>query len=220
MTADRAFEAVSFDLFGTLVTVDRRADPAGAVASELARRDVTLPDDWEAAYTESHRPAAPGREVPLTAHVIDALRSRPTAAGSAPDPATVRAALQAAFDREVALREGARRAVTAAAAQGPVGILSNCSVRGLAEQTLDRVDLDPATVDAVVTSVDVGWRKPNACAFEAVASALDVPPSGLLHVGDDPETDGGAAAVGATWVDVTTTALPTVASRLEDGKWP
>lgn len=220
MGTDRAFAGVTFDLFGTLVTVDRRADPAAAVATELARRDVAVPADWDAAYTESHRSARPGQEVPLTDHVIDALRSRATPGTTVPTPATVRTALRAAFDREVALRDGARRAVTAAAARGPVAVLSNCSVRGLAERTLRRSPIDPAAVDAVVTSVDVGWRKPHPRAFEAVAAALDVAPSRLLHVGDDPETDGGATAVGATWVDVTETDLETVATRLEDGKWP
>ena len=52
--------AVSFDLFGTLVTADRPADPAAAIATELEKRDIAVPEDWEDAYTEPHIDAPEG----------------------------------------------------------------------------------------------------------------------------------------------------------------
>ena len=58
---------VSFDLFGTLVTVDRPADPAAAVATELERRDVPVPDDWAAAYESLYMDLAARRTHPAAA---------------------------------------------------------------------------------------------------------------------------------------------------------
>jgi FMN phosphatase YigB (HAD superfamily) len=200
--ADRAVEvgavptagvAVSFDLFGTLVDVDRPADPAAAVAAELDARDVPVPDDWARAYGQRHVDAPDGAEVPLPAHVNAALASRGVRARSN----AVRRAVVAAFDPDVETRPGAAEAVAAAAERGPVGILSNCSVPELAGKTLIRADIDRDAFDIVVTSVGCGWRKPDPRAFEAVAGHLEVPVSALTHVGDDPDTDGGATDAGA-----------------------
>jgi len=199
--------AVSFDLFGTLVAVDRPADPAAAVASELWARGVAVPDDWANAYRERHVDAPAGAEVPLPAHVAAALRSREV------DPSgnVVRRAVVAAFDPEVRTLEGAADAVAAAADRGPAGVLSNSSVPGLVRRTLIRADVDRDHLDAVVTSAGCGWRKPDRRAFEAAARALDVDLADLVHVGDDRRSDGGAEDAGATAVlveDVPLTEFP------------
>ena len=65
--------AVSFDLFGTLVDADLPEDPASAIAEELRARDVAVPDDWAAAYRETHVDTPEGAVVPLMAHVSAAL---------------------------------------------------------------------------------------------------------------------------------------------------
>ncbi|NHN47950.1 HAD family hydrolase [Halostella sp. JP-L12] len=190
--------AVTFDLFGTLVDADRPADPASAVARELAARDVSVPADWADAYREVHVDAPEGAEVPLPAHVSRALASRGVdAPGNAP-----RRAVVAAFDPEVETRPGAPEAVAAAADRGPVAVLSNCSVPQLARRTLIRSELDRDAFDAVVTSVACGWRKPHERAFETVADRLGVDAADLVHVGDDPRTDGGVEDCGGTFVDV------------------
>ncbi|WP_276248364.1 HAD family hydrolase [Haladaptatus sp. YSMS36] len=204
---------ISFDLFGTLVSVTYPNDPAAAVAAELEARNVTVPDDWEDAYHEVHVDAPPGAEVPLPAHVNAALRSRGVdfRAGGDGNGNVVRRALVAAFDPEVTTRPGAVEAVAAAREYGPVGVLSNCSVPGLARRALVRSDLDSQRFDAIVTSLGCGWRKPDARAFESVARMLDAPVTELVHVGDDPETDGGAADAGGTAVlldDVPLTEFP------------
>ncbi|RXK46983.1 HAD family hydrolase [Halorientalis pallida] len=178
--------AVSFDLFGTLVDVDRSSDPATAVAAALSDRDVAVPDDWASAYRERHIDAPDGATVPLPAHVSAALASRGV---DAPGTA-IRRAVVAAFDPDVETRDGAVEAVRAAAANGPVGVLSNCSVPNLVSRVLTRSAVDRDLLDATVTSISCGWRKPDRRAFTAVATALDVPLADLCHVGDDRRTDG------------------------------
>ena len=198
--------AVSFDLFGTLVDAQRPATPWDAAATELEERGVVVPDDWEDAYRSTHVRVERGRELSLVAHTQAALASR----GVEVDADTVRATLLAAFDGPVDVRPGAHSALAAAAASGPVGILSNCSLPGLVERTLSRAAF-AVPLDAVVTSVGCGWRKPHDEAFGAVADALGVPLGSLVHVGDDPRTDGGARTTAATLLltdDVPLSAFP------------
>jgi FMN phosphatase YigB (HAD superfamily) len=196
--------AVSFDLFGTLVTQDRPAEPWDAVAAELRARDIPVPEDWEAAYRTSHTDLEPGREQSLVTHVRTALASR----GVDADRDAVRDALLAAFDGPVEVRSGAPEALAAARERGPVGVLSNCSLPGLVDRTLSRTELAPETV---TTSVGCGWRKPHDRAFEAVAGELGVDVEDLVHVGDDPRADGGGRTAGVTVVltdDVPLSAFP------------
>ncbi|SMO68356.1 HAD family hydrolase [Halorubrum cibi] len=202
--------AVTFDLFGTLVDVEYPTDPAEIVARELESRDVAVPDDWHVAYGERHVDAPTGAEVPLPAHVAAALGSRGV---DAPDN-VVRHAVVAAFDPDVTRREGALEAVRTAADRGPVGICSNCAVPELVPRTLIRAGLR-GEFDAVTTSVGCGWRKPHAKAFEAAAKALGVAPSALVHVGDDPATDGGIVDAGGRFLDVTEIPLDAIGSELE-----
>ena len=202
--------AVTFDLFGTLVDADYPTDPAEAVARELEDRDVAVPDDWHVAYGERHVDAPEGAEVPLPVHVSAALDSRGV---DGPDN-VVRHAVVAAFDPDVSRRDGALTAVRTAADRGPVGLCSNCSIPELVPRTLIRAGLR-GEFDAVTTSVGCGWRKPHASAFEAAADDLGVAASTLIHVGDDPATDGGVEDVGGRFVDVTETPLGAVASELE-----
>ena len=230
MGGDSPDSAVSFDLFGTLVGVDPPADPAGAVAAELRARSVDVPDDWRDVYAEPHVDAPTGAEVPLLTHVRCALEARSVEVPAAddarldtPEPGSddvVTSAVTAAFGADVETRPGAVAAVEAAADRGPVGVLSNCSVPGLVERSLSRSNLAREAFDAVVTSVGCGWRKPDRRAFEAIATELDVPPSALVHVGDDPTTDGGAADTGATAVLLDDVSLSQIPTLPEAGEWP
>ena len=207
--------ALSFDLFGTLVDADRSDRPWDAVADSLEARGVFVPDDWEAAYRSAHREYERGREAPLDEHVRLALESR----GVTVTQATAREVVLDAFDVSVTVRDGARDALGAAQDCGPVAVCSNCSVPGLVERTLTRAGFDQGDLapDAVVTSVDCGWRKPNKTIFEATARAVDTPLSALVHVGDDARTDGGADRVGATAVLLDDVSLVTVADRIREG---
>jgi FMN phosphatase YigB (HAD superfamily) len=206
--------ATSFDLFGTLVDAQRPTAPWDAAATELAARGVSVPDDWEDAYRSTHVSVERGEELSLVTHATAALASR----GVDADEDTVRDALLAAFDGPVDVRDGAPEALDAAAAAGPVGLLSNCSLPGLVERTLDRADFS-TDFDAVVTSVGCGWRKPHDEAFAAVADALGVPLDGLAHVGDDPRADGGARTTEATVVLTDNVPLTEFPAWLEDAGW-
>ncbi|WP_222918119.1 HAD family hydrolase [Natrinema sp. SYSU A 869] len=201
---------VSFDLFGTLVTADRPDDPADAVATELAKRDVTVPDDWAVAYAEPHVDAPEGAEVPLPAHVSRALASR----GVDYEHNAARRAVVAAFDPTVETRPGALEAVDAARERGSIAICSNCSVPELVGRTLVRSDFERDDFDAIVTSVGCGWRKPAPEIFDQTADELGVATDDLVHVGDDPRTDGGIEAVGGTGLLLENLSLADVPSRL------
>lgn len=206
--------ALSFDCFETLVTAERPAAPWAAAADELAVRGVAVPEDWEEAYRSSHVSVDRGRELSLVEHTQAALASR----GVEADSNTIQTALLAAFDGPVEIREGAADALEAAAAGGPVGILSNCSLPGLVEQTLSRAAFD-VSFDAVVTSVSCGWRKPHDEAFAAAADALGVDLGSLIHVGDDARTDGGARTTDATVVLLDDVPLTEFPAWLEESAW-
>ena len=206
--------AVVFDLFGTLVTVDDTPEPAAVVADELAVSGVAVPDDWAAAYSEPHIDAPAGAEVPLPDHVAAALASR----GIDVAEATARQAVIAAFKPTIETVSGAVEAVAAANEAGSVGLLSNCAVPELVAKTLGRSALDPASFDAIVASVDCGWRKPDPRAFETIADRLGVEAAELVVIGDTPETDGGITDHGGEFVDIADTPLAELPARFSEGE--
>lgn len=187
--------AVSFDCFGTLVSVPRPEDPAVDVGQALADRGVTVPEDWKTAYLEAHVDIPDGGELSLPEHTRAALSSR----GVDADGELVAEAVRTAFDREVTPLPGAADALSAI--DVPVGVLSNCSVPGMVSETLERASL-LGGVDTVETSVDCGWRKPDRRPFEVVADSLGVEGAELVHVGDNREADGGIEKLGGTYLPV------------------
>ncbi|MEA4823094.1 MAG: HAD family hydrolase [Clostridiaceae bacterium] len=50
--------------------------------------------------------------------------------------------------------------------------------------------------DLVLTSVDIGYRKPNAAGFSTLLKAFDIPPSQMIYVGDEQKDIVGANALG------------------------
>ena len=229
--------AVSFDLFGTLVDVTRPDDPATAVATALRDRGVAVPADWQRRYRTPQVAAEPGAEVSLYEHVYEALQPAADAGNSAeataeangrpspdpkadsrpnPDRTAVEAAVDDAFDPTVETRPNARRVVRELGERLPVMILSNSAVPGLVDLAIERSALDPDDFDAIVSSVDCGWCKPDARAFETVAGKIDVGVDHLLHVGDDPATDGGITDAGGRFVDVGDGKLEQIPALVEE----
>lgn len=211
-------DGVSFDLFGTLVAVNRPDNPADAVAVALEERGVSVPDDWPDAYDERHLDCPPGAELSLPEHVAAALASRSPPLDRTELVGEVAPAVRSAFDAETQIRDGAVTAVNDLAKQLPVGVLSNCSVPGLAERTIGRSSIDGRALDTVTTSVGCGWRKPDPRAFRAVARNLGVGVERLLHVGDDSVADGGAADAEAAALLTDEVSLANVPTVVEE-RW-
>jgi HAD superfamily hydrolase (TIGR01509 family) len=89
---------------------------------------------------------------------------------------------------------GARRACTSLRDAGlSLAIVSNWDI-GLREH-LDRLGLAD-TVDAIVTSAEVGAQKPAPDVFLEALTRLDVAPDDAVHVGDGDADAAGAAAAG------------------------
>lgn len=213
-------EAVSFDLFGTLVRVDPPEAPASAIAAALSARGIAVPDDWAAAYAEPHVDVPEGAECPLHEHVAAALASRTDGLDPRDCIDDVAATVDAAFDTPVRTIDGAASTVATLSERLPVGVLSNCSVPGLVGRTLARSAVDESAFDSVTTSVDCGWRKPHPGAFRAVADDLGVSLERLLHVGDDPTADGGATDAGAAVCLVDAVDLESLPAMVDGGVPP
>jgi putative hydrolase of the HAD superfamily len=69
--------------------------------------------------------------------------------------------------------------------------------RNFVQRDLDGAPISPL-VDSVLTSVEVGWRKPESAGFHALADRLEVSPRDLWYVGNEEKDITGALAVGAT----------------------
>lgn len=68
--------------------------------------------------------------------------------------------------------------------------------RPFVQRDLDGAGLN-ALLDAVLTSVDVGWRKPESAGFRALALRLGVPIDWLWYVGNEEKDVIGARGAGA-----------------------
>lgn len=137
MDLDFAPQAVSIDLFGTLVAIEDGVDPVAAIDAELRARGIDVPEDWGEAYGERHVAVAAGEEVPLPIHVRGALASRGISmTDDRVEDDGIEAAASAAFDVGFRPRAGAAEILDVAGGRAPLGILSNCSVSGLVERAM------------------------------------------------------------------------------------
>lgn len=76
-----------------------------------------------------------------------------------------------------------------------LGVISNWDAE--LEQLLREVGLLPY-FDVVISSAAEGYRKPNPIVFELALEKMGAKASETVHVGDLPEADGAASAVGIT----------------------
>ncbi|MDE1821597.1 MAG: HAD family hydrolase [Euryarchaeota archaeon] len=96
------------------------------------------------------------------------------------------------------LLPGVRRTLGEIQPQYRMAILSNTreATRSDIAQELSRLGI-AQHFQAIVTSTDIGWRKPHPLAFEAVLSALGLPPGRTVMVGNELDNDvAGAKAMG------------------------
>lgn len=83
-----------------------------------------------------------------------------------------------------------------------IGVLTDVPYgmpRAFVEHDLAAADLR-SRVDVLLTSVEVGWRKPEPAGFHALARKLDVSVDHLWFVGNEEKDIAGALAAGATAV--------------------
>jgi putative hydrolase of the HAD superfamily len=191
--------AVLLDAFGTLVHLDA---PEAALRRELRRRTGLNVSEAEAAvalraeiaYYRSHHDEGrdPAGLAALRRRCAEVLRANLPAALDAPLD-EVLAALLAAL-RFVAFPEvpGALRALRARGAR--LVVVSNWDVSlGAA---LDAAGLSPL-LDGIVSSAEVGVRKPHVDIFTRALELAGAAPAQALHVGDSVSYDvAGARAAG------------------------
>ncbi|MDQ2992540.1 MAG: HAD family hydrolase [Candidatus Eremiobacteraeota bacterium] len=131
--------------------------------------------------------------------------------GVAPDGTYVDAYVEMCLemvDDVVVPLPGAREMLAALRARGtPVALLTN-GWNPLQTAKARRVGFE----GPILASADIGFQKPDARAFAALASALDLPRERVWYVGDDPAIDSaGALAAGlrSVWLDAEGRAYPT-----------
>lgn len=226
----RRYTTVLFDLFDTLVRLNRERLPPVRVNGREVRSSVgelyavaaaawpgvTLEAFYEAflwSYQEAERRRATDhREIPARAR-LDFCYAR-----LGLDPAAV--------PPEVSDRLLERHMVCLAAAAESVpgrpelldwlagryrlGVVSNFDYTPTVRRVLDEAGILDR-FDAVVVSDAVGWRKPTAAIFRAAFARLSVGPAECLFVGDRPDIDvAGARGVGmdVAWLNPESAPLP------------
>ncbi len=107
------------------------------------------------------------------------------------------------FLRLTAMRDGAAEVVRTLRSAGlTLGVLANSPHGDMVRRRLSEAGLSDS-LEAIVCSGDVGYRKPHPAAFKAILREMGVQPADAVMVGDDPIADvEGARAAGmrAVWV--------------------
>jgi putative hydrolase of the HAD superfamily len=197
---------VLLDFFGTLVSYSADGDGRGYHATHALARsmgaDAGYPGflrAWaDASARLDQRSAADDSEYSMdevAAIVLAGLLGR----SPAPDEA---AALAGSFIRE--WNRGIRYppeiagVVASLAGRFRLAVVSNTNQAGLVQGHLAAMGID-RHLDAVITSVEVGWRKPHPAIYAAALDRLGVPAAGAVFAGDTYAADyAGPAAAGMT----------------------
>ena len=195
--APRSFDAMVFDLFGTLVhelprsvfygVVDAMADAVGVDRGAWR-------DEWDA--------TAAGRQTGTYRDIESNVREIGDLLGLALDDEAVARALEprsAMYDEWFRPREGAVEAVRAIASRGyPLALISMCAPD---TPGLWRASVFARLFDVEVFSSEVGLRKPDPSIFLLACERLGVSPEACLYCGDGAYGElTGAEAVGMTAV--------------------
>lgn len=226
----RGYTTILFDLFDTLIRLDRRRLPALRLNGREVRTSaaeiypgvaallpgVTLEAFYAAflwSYDEAERRrAADHREIPAR----DRLTFCYARLGL--DPARVPAEVSerllaghmACLARVAEPVPGQAELLEWLAGRYRLGIVSNFDYTPTVRRVLEEAGI-LHRFDAVVVSDAVGWRKPTPAIFRAAFERLGVGPGECLFVGDRPEIDvAGAKGVGmdAAWLNPAGAPLP------------
>lgn len=212
MQRPRRIDAVLFDLFDTLVTVDASLLPVlrvedrcvpstlPAVLAELRRALPTVADAHtlrEMAAVRAHRPSGP-ENAEIAEHVafgvlLQRLGVRDDRDELARRLADAQMAAVVAACRPV---RGARALLAALRANRVrTAVVSNLAHAASLNDLLATAD-PQHRFEATVTSIEVGYCKPSERPFKLALARLGVEPQHSIHIGDDVRDDV-AGALGA-----------------------
>jgi putative hydrolase of the HAD superfamily len=226
----RAYKAVIFDMFDTLVNFRNVHLPLIQVNGREVRSTspfvyevlkplcATVPfEEFFLAFLGTYRAAeeirtVEQREVTLRERfgmLFDRLQI-----SEGPDVATLMEAGIAAHTRQLILAmefpDSHRALLDRLQSQYRLGIISNFDHAATVEMALTMHNIRDR-FEAVVVSADVGWRKPHAEIFLEAFRQMGIGPTEAIFVGDTPEVDVlGAQGVGmdVIWIDDGTKILP------------
>lgn len=193
------FEAVVFDLFGTLVP----ELPLRAWEGMFQEMAAALGVD-AAAFRRGWRDTVVERQTGGFRDLGSNLREICRRIGVAPSDARVSAALavrEALYAEWFRPQPGAVETLTRLREDGVrTALVSMCAPDAPA---LWRASPMGSSVDVLVFSCEVGLRKPDPAIYLLASERLGVPPAGCLYVGDGSYRElSGAAAVGMTPVRI------------------
>ncbi len=193
----RNIQAVAFDLFNTLITVDvpSRYSSIDRLLDSLQAQGVAVhADDFMPVYrdvvqgfvSEAERL---GRETHNGLWISTALQR--LGIDMQPHESRVARAVEAYFsafiDNARAL-PGTADMLAALKSHYRLALLSNLTHGPAARQILDHLHLS-SYFEVLLVSGDLGYRKPHPRVFQSLIEALGVPPASIVFVGDDPRTD-------------------------------
>lgn len=186
------YDAVIFDLFGTLVDIFSLEEYERLVVEMSAAMGIS-PGDFSSLWDEKADERALGR-VP----VAEQLRALCRELGVDVTPAQLEraVAMRVDFVRGVLVPRGDAAATLAALRERgfKVGVISDCSEEVVA--AWPETPLAPL-VDEAVLSAAVGMKKPDPRVYELACRRLGVEPAACLFVGDGGSRElSGATAVG------------------------
>ena len=208
-----SYAAVFFDLDGTLVSERVGVREARLLVGEaLARRGLTsaAPEEFVAAVeqviTEILREN--GGQWPSWLNIGAWLSRALAQIGCELDQQSAEfGELSAIYAGERIARAaaiaGAREAIAAARAHGPVGLITNFTDGALQRRKIASAGLD-GQFDAVFISGEVGFHKPDPRIFQHAAQELGAAAAECVHIGNSLLSDvEGALAAGmsAVWVE-------------------
>jgi putative hydrolase of the HAD superfamily len=220
---------VLFDMFDTLVRLDRNRLPAVRIGDREVRSSVaalyeiagpvlpgvSLPAFHEAfvwSYQEAERRRAESHREIAARDRLELLYARLGRPGAVPEAVTD-ALLETHMRHLASAAEpmpGLGELLAWLAGRFRLGIVSNFDY----SPTVDRILRDACLIgsfEAVIVSDAVGWRKPHATIFETALAGLGVEADDCLFVGDRPDIDVvGAQGVGmrAAWLNPDRIAVP------------
>lgn len=190
-------KAVAFDLFNTLITVDMpsRWSSIDRLLDSLREQGIAAhADDFMPVYREVVREFVSeaerlGKETHNGVWVSTALQR--LGLDVPPEDPRVGRVVEAYFSAFVDnARElpGTADMLAALKPRYRLAVVSNLTHGPAAHQMLQHLDL-ARHFEVILVSGDLGYRKPHPQIFRSLLEALELPPSAIVFVGDDPRTD-------------------------------